>query len=209
MTGFASCSNAPATPPKPRPPSSPPSLSSAASPAPTTSRSRSAIAASAIPTCTRSATNGPTPSYPCVPGHEIVGEVTRVGKNVTAFKVGDLAGVGCMVDSCRECEACKAGQENYCKPGFTATYNSPGRQERGRPYLRRLLEPHRRRPRLLPAHPEVARPRRRRAAAVRGHHHLLAAAPLEGEQGPEGRASSGSAASATWASSSRTRWAPR
>ena len=63
--------------------------------------------------------------YPCVPGHEIVGEVTRIGKNVTAFKVGDLAGVGCMVDSCRTCEACRSGQENYCKPGFTATYNSP------------------------------------------------------------------------------------
>ena len=69
--------------------------------------------------------------YPCVPGHEIVGEVTRVGKNVTAFKVGDLAGVGCMVDSCRECEACKAGQENYCKPGFTATYNSPDDKTEG------------------------------------------------------------------------------
>ena len=69
--------------------------------------------------------------YPCVPGHEIVGEVTRVGKNVTAFKVGDLAGVGCMVDSCRTCEACKSGQENYCKPGFTATYNSPDAKSEG------------------------------------------------------------------------------
>ena len=63
--------------------------------------------------------------YPCVPGHEIVGEVTRVGDAVTAFKAGDLAGVGCMVDSCRECEACRNGLEQYCKPGFTATYNSP------------------------------------------------------------------------------------
>ncbi len=63
--------------------------------------------------------------YPCVPGHEIVGRVTRVGVGVEAFEVGQLAGVGCMVDSCRECEACKGGQENYCRPGFTATYNSP------------------------------------------------------------------------------------
>ena len=63
--------------------------------------------------------------YPCVPGHEIVGRVTRVGTGVTAFKKGDLAGVGCMVDSCRECESCRNGLEQYCKPGFTATYNSP------------------------------------------------------------------------------------
>ena len=63
--------------------------------------------------------------YPCVPGHEIVGTVTRVGGAVTTFKPGDLAGVGCMVDSCRECESCRNGLEQYCKPGFTATYNSP------------------------------------------------------------------------------------
>ena len=63
--------------------------------------------------------------YPCVPGHEIVGRISRVGVGVSTFEVGDLAGVGCMVDSCRECEACMSGQENYCKPGFTATYNSP------------------------------------------------------------------------------------
>lgn len=63
--------------------------------------------------------------YPCVPGHEIVGTVTRVGSGVTAFKPGDIAGVGCMVDSCRECESCRKGLEQYCKPGFTATYNSP------------------------------------------------------------------------------------
>ncbi len=63
--------------------------------------------------------------YPCVPGHEIIGDVTRVGKAVTSFKVGDLAGVGCMVDSCRQCESCRKGLEQYCKPGFTATYNSP------------------------------------------------------------------------------------
>ncbi len=63
--------------------------------------------------------------YPMVPGHEIVGEVTRVGSGVTKFKVGDLAAVGCMVDSCRECASCRAGQEQYCDRGGTIfTYNS-------------------------------------------------------------------------------------
>src|SRR6478672_458936 len=49
--------------------------------------------------------------YPCVPGHEIVGRVTKVGSAVQKFKVGDLAGVGCLVDSCRECDNCRAGLE--------------------------------------------------------------------------------------------------
>jgi len=62
--------------------------------------------------------------YPNVPGHEIVGRITKVGNNVTKFKVGDLAGVGCMVDSCRECESCKEGLEQYCENGNTLTYNS-------------------------------------------------------------------------------------
>lgn len=61
--------------------------------------------------------------YPCVPGHEIVGRVTAVGSAVTSFRVGDLAGVGCMVDSCRECEACREGEEQYCHVGMTGTYN--------------------------------------------------------------------------------------
>lgn len=63
--------------------------------------------------------------YPCVPGHEIVGKIVRVGSHVTKFKVGDLAGVGCMVDSCRECEHCKEGLEQYCEVGNIGTYNSP------------------------------------------------------------------------------------
>jgi alcohol dehydrogenase (NADP+) len=62
--------------------------------------------------------------YPMVPGHEIVGRVTQVGSHVTKYKVGDLVGVGCMVDSCRECENCKHGEEQYCEDGFTGTYNS-------------------------------------------------------------------------------------
>jgi len=63
--------------------------------------------------------------YPCVPGHEIVGEVTAVGAGVTKFREGDLVGVGCMVDSCLSCSACRAGLEQYCEPGFTGTYNGP------------------------------------------------------------------------------------
>ena len=61
--------------------------------------------------------------YPCVPGHEIVGAVTAVGAAVTKFKVGDTVGVGCMVESCRHCEACDDGLEQYCAHGFTGTYN--------------------------------------------------------------------------------------
>jgi uncharacterized zinc-type alcohol dehydrogenase-like protein len=63
--------------------------------------------------------------YPCVPGHEIVGRIVRVGDHVTKFKEGDLGAVGCLVDSCRECDYCKEGLEQYCEPGATQTYNSP------------------------------------------------------------------------------------
>ena len=63
--------------------------------------------------------------FPSVPGHEIVGRVTAVGAEVTGFKVGDLAGVGCMVDSCKHCASCDEGLEQYCENGFTGTYNGP------------------------------------------------------------------------------------
>lgn len=63
--------------------------------------------------------------YPCVPGHEIVGKVTAVGDAVTGFAVGDLVGVGCMVDSCQHCASCDEGLEQYCENGFTLTYNGP------------------------------------------------------------------------------------
>lgn len=62
--------------------------------------------------------------FPMVPGHEIVGRVIKTGDKVTKFKVGDLAAVGCLVDSCRECESCKDDQEQYCENGSSATYNS-------------------------------------------------------------------------------------
>jgi len=62
--------------------------------------------------------------YPVVPGHEIVGRVTATGNRVANYKVGDLVGVGCLVDSCHRCPSCQVGLEQYCENGFTATYNS-------------------------------------------------------------------------------------
>ncbi|MBL0694976.1 NAD(P)-dependent alcohol dehydrogenase [Comamonas sp. JC664] len=62
--------------------------------------------------------------FPMVPGHEIVGRVVRVGDKVTKFKAGDMAGVGCMVDSCRTCASCKEGLEQYCEVGNIQTYNA-------------------------------------------------------------------------------------
>src|SRR3954454_20384092 len=66
--------------------------------------------------------------YPCVPGHEIVGRVAKVGSAVTKFKPGDLAAVGCMVDSDHTCSECKAGLEQYC-PNLTLTYNFPDKHK--------------------------------------------------------------------------------
>ncbi|WP_346770419.1 NAD(P)-dependent alcohol dehydrogenase [Pseudomonas syringae] len=72
----------------------------------------------------------PTP-YPCVPGHEIVGKVAAVGHEVVKFKVGDYAGVGCMVDSCGNCENCLADREQNCLSGTTFTYSSPDKVSGG------------------------------------------------------------------------------
>src|SRR6516162_7844769 len=71
--------------------------------------------------------------YPCVPGHEIVGRVTKVGPEVTKFKVGDLAAVGCLVDSDGTCPECKEGLEQFC-PNFTLTYNFPDKRSGGITY---------------------------------------------------------------------------
>ena len=123
--------------------------------------------------------------YPCVPGHEIVGRVTKVGSAVTKFKPGDLAAVGCMVDSDGTCPECKAGLEQFC-PNLTLTYNFPDKHLGGVTYggysdsivvdERFVLR--------VPCEP---RSRRRRAAALRRNHHLLAHAPLGRHQGQEGR----------------------
>jgi len=69
--------------------------------------------------------------YPMVPGHEIVGRITAIGSDVKNFKVGELAGVGCFVDSCRTCPSCVANEEQYCDNGMVATYN--GRDKKGNP----------------------------------------------------------------------------
>src|SRR5271154_1835026 len=71
--------------------------------------------------------------YPCVPGHEIVGRVTKVGPAVKKFKPGDLAAVGCLVDSDGTCPQCKAGLEQFC-PNFTLTFNSPDKHLGGVTY---------------------------------------------------------------------------
>ncbi|MDR0563991.1 MAG: NAD(P)-dependent alcohol dehydrogenase [Azoarcus sp.] len=68
--------------------------------------------------------------YPCVPGHEIVGRVSAVGACVSGFKMGDLVGVGCIVDSCKHCEECDAGLENYCDH-MVGTYNGPTKDAPG------------------------------------------------------------------------------
>mgnify|MGYP000847611166 FL=1 len=66
-------------------------------------------------------------SYPVVPGHEIVGRVTAIGKNVTKYSIGDNVAVGCMVDSCLECDECHNDHEQYSRNTFTLTYGSPDR----------------------------------------------------------------------------------
>jgi uncharacterized zinc-type alcohol dehydrogenase-like protein len=70
-------------------------------------------------------------SYPIVPGHEVIGRVVKVGAEVTRFKAGDAVGVGCMVDSCRHCEACDSGEEQYCG-GFVSTYGGVDRHDHSR-----------------------------------------------------------------------------
>ena len=71
-------------------------------------------------------------TFPVVPGHEILGRVTKVGAKVTGFKPGDLAATGCMVDSCRGCSSCKGGLEQYCENGMVLTYNSPDKHIPGK-----------------------------------------------------------------------------
>lgn len=73
-------------------------------------------------------------TYPVVPGHEIVGKVTKVGDEVTKLKVGDFAAVGCLVDSCKTCDNCKQDLEQYCSNGWTGTYNSADKYLGGMTY---------------------------------------------------------------------------
>ncbi|GLU45141.1 NAD(P)-dependent alcohol dehydrogenase [Allomuricauda sp. NBRC 101325] len=71
-------------------------------------------------------------AFPIVPGHEIVGRVTKVGSDVTDFKAGDLAAVGCIVDSCQHCQHCEEGQEQYCDEFPTFSFNSPDKYLEGK-----------------------------------------------------------------------------
>lgn len=73
-------------------------------------------------------------SYPIIPGHEIVGKVIKVGDDVTNFKVGDTAGIGCIVDSCRECLYCQKGLEQFCVPGNTIVFGSPDKHLGGQTF---------------------------------------------------------------------------
>lgn len=72
--------------------------------------------------------------YPVVPGHEIIGKIVSVGEHVSKFKVGDIVGVGCIVDSCRTCPSCQENLEQYCENGMTGTYNSPDKNSGGHTY---------------------------------------------------------------------------
>lgn len=73
-------------------------------------------------------------TYPCVPGHEIIGRVTRVGNQVKKFKEDEIVGVGCLVDSCRICASCKDNLEQFCEAGAIFTYNSPDKHSNGITY---------------------------------------------------------------------------
>ena len=120
-----------------------------------------------------------TPTYPCVPGHEIVGKVVAVGNAVTRFKTGDHAAVGCMVDSCRHCASCTDGLEQYCdNRQVTWTYDSPDRHTGGVTYggysSTIVVDEH-----FVVQVPALARPCRGSTAALRRDHDLLAAPPLE------------------------------
>lgn len=73
-------------------------------------------------------------TYPVVPGHEIVGRVTKVGDQASKFKVGDMAAIGCIVDSCRQCEYCRGGDEQFCEMGWSVVFNSPDKHLGGMSY---------------------------------------------------------------------------
>ena len=71
----------------------------------------------------------PHDNFPMTPGHEIIGEIVEKGPDVSKFQVGDVVGIGCLVDSCGECGPCQAGEEQYCEDGFTGTYNGKDRYD--------------------------------------------------------------------------------
>jgi alcohol dehydrogenase (NADP+) len=148
---------------------------------------------------------GPQP-FPVVPGHEIVGVVAEVGAGVTGHRVGDRVGVGCMVNSCRECANCRSGDEQYCLNGMVATYAGTDRDgtttqggysthvvvDAG--YVLRVPDG---------IDPAAAAPLL--CAGITTFSRCAAGAPARAKRS----LSSASAGSATWRSNSRTPWAPR
>ncbi len=123
-------------------------------------------------------------TYPCVPGHEIVGRVQAVGRDVTKFKVGDMAGVGCFVRSCGTCVHCLDDREQNCVNGATFTYNSPDAVSGGMTlggFSEKVVVGER-----TPSAFHRREPRRNGATALRRHHHVLAAPPLARDTRSEG-----------------------
>ena len=115
--------------------------------------------------------------YPMVPGHEIVGRVTALGKNVKKFRLGENAAVGVIVDSCRHCDPCNRGEEHFCREGATLTYAAKDRVDDSITmggYSNNYVVDER----FAHTIPASLDPRCCCTAALRRHHHLLAFAPL-------------------------------
>lgn len=124
--------------------------------------------------------------YPCVPGHEIVGRVAKMGTAVTKFKEGDLAAVGCMVDSDRTCEACREGEEQFCASQPIFTYNGPDQHLGGVTYggysESVVVDED-----FVLRVPKKLRARRHCAAAMRRYHDVFPFAPCECKSRPQSR----------------------
>jgi uncharacterized zinc-type alcohol dehydrogenase-like protein len=136
-------------------------------------------------------------TYPCVPGHEIVGRAVKTGAHVKKFKEGDIAGVGCMVDSCRTCENCKDDLEQFCTNGTTFTYNAPDKISGGMTYggySDSIVVDE-----AYTLRPEKSGSCRHGAPALRWHHHLFTVAALSKFPKARKSASWDSADLATWA----------
>ncbi len=122
--------------------------------------------------------------YPCVPGHEIVGRVVKAGSAVRKFKEGDIAAVGCMVDSCGVCASCRAGDEQFCENMATFTYNSEDKQLGGVTYggySESIVVTEA----FALKVPKQTRSRCDGSSALCRHHDVLAVAPLECEERAE------------------------
>ena len=138
--------------------------------------------------------------YPCVPGHEIVGRVVGGRTGVKKFKAGDIAAVGCMVDSCRTLPVLPRRARAVLRERVRRSPTTARTHQRRRSPTAAIRRHRRRRGTFVLRDPaRQARPRGRRAAALRRHHDLFAAAALEGAARARRSASSASAASATWA----------